>query len=541
MSQRLLQDGVRQQAQRRPDAVAVVDGAQRTSYGDLDRTANQLAHLLLAAGAGRGDRIAILAPKGTAAITAMLATLRAGCAYVPLDPQGPAPRQSKILHASEPRVVLATAAAQPLLDAILGEADAPRCTVASLEHAAFAGERFATEIASGDAAAQPAAAPSCGSQGADPAHILFTSGSTGTPKGVVITHANVLAFLDWALPHFGIRDDDRCSSHPPLHFDLSTFDVWGTLTAGGELHPIPPQASLVPHRLAELIRARALTQWFSVPSILAYMASLGAVREHDFPALRRVLWCGEVLPAPVLAHWMQRVPHARYTNLYGPTEATIASTWFDVPAPPADLQAPVPIGRACGGEDVDVLDPDLRPLPAGELGEICIRGQGLSPGYWRDAEKTAAAFVHDDQGRRTYRTGDLGTRDAHGLLHFAGRRDAQIKSRGYRIELGEIEAALHTLASLQEAAVVAIPTDGFDGHAICCAYVGRDPAPSLAPAALRAELARLLPAYMLPSRWLALACLPRNHNGKVDRPELRRRFTAERHAAASPEAAAREG
>jgi acyl-coenzyme A synthetase/AMP-(fatty) acid ligase len=214
---------------------------------------------------------------------------------------------------------------------------------------------------------------------------------------------------------------------------------------------------------------------------------------------------------------MQRVPHARFTNLYGPTEATIASSYYDVPACPDSPAAHIPIGRACAGEELLVVD-----------GELCIGGAGLSPGYWRDPAKTAAAFVPHPQrpGERIYRTGDLGRRRPDGLFELFGRADSQIKSRGYRIELGEIEAALGTLPGLRESAVVAIPTDGFEQWLICCAYVPL-PGAAVAPAALRAALARLVPAYMLPARWQEHAALPRNANGKVDRPRLKQEFQPE--------------
>lgn len=264
-----------------------------------------------------------------------------------------------------------------------------------------------------------------------------------------------------------------------------------------------------------------------MPSTFAYMARFGVIREDDFPTLRRVIWCGEVLPTPVLAHWMQRVPRPSYTNLYGPTETTIASSFYSVPGPPEDVTMPIPIGLPCAGEDILVLDEDLREVGLGETGELCIAGAGLSPGYWRDPERTRAAFVvQPATGRRLYLTGDLGQRDQDGVLHFLGRKDSQIKSRGYRIELGEIEAALTAVKGVAECAVVGAPSDGFEGTAICCAWAPL-PGAELDRIRLRQALVQALPSYMLPSRWLALDELPKNVNGKIDRRLLREMFAAQ--------------
>jgi non-ribosomal peptide synthetase component F len=342
----------------------------------------------------------------------------------------------------------------------------------------------------------------------------------------VITHAMVCAFLDWALPYFGHRPGDRISGHPPLHFDLSTFDIYGTLSSGGELHLVGPKV-LLPAQLANFIREARLTQWFSVPSTFAYMVKGNAIEQDDFASLERVIWCGEVLAPAVLAHWMKRVQKPSYTNLYGPTEATIASSYYTVRRAPTDTSVPIPIGTECGGEQILVVDEELREVAAGESGEVCIAGAGLSPGYWRDEEKTRAAFTtQPGSGTRVYRTGDLGRRDAAGILHYTGRADSQIKSRGYRIELGEIETALSAVEGMGECAVVAVPSAGFEGTLICCAWSAKPQAKLDAPG-LRRALAQSLPSYMLPAKWLKLDELPRNVAGKIDRRGLQERFTGE--------------
>ena len=532
----LLQQWVTEQAERRPDATAVVMHGARMTYGELEDSSNRLARTLRAAGCQQGDRVGLLLAKSPLAIVSMLGTLKADCTYVPLDPSSPAPRVGKIVASAEPRVILAEARTASLLSALLSD---PRLRAAIavgwMERDRSKEETLWPRFSLGDVERASSTALDYRNRPEHPAHLLFTSGSTGTPKGVVIPHRSVIAFVEWARRYFEITSSDRVSGHPPLHFDLSTFDVYGTFASGAELHLVPPEINLLPNALAEFIRHAELTQWFSVPSLLSYMAKFDVVRFDDFPALRRLLWCGEVFPTPALRYWMARLPHVRFTNLYGPTEATIASSYYTVPAAPEDDGAAIPIGTPCEGEELLVLSETLRPVPPGEVGDLYIRGVGLSPGYWRDPEKTNAAFVPNplssDPADRLYRTGDLAKIGADGLVYFLGRADSQIKSRGYRIELGEIETALNAMSFIQECAVVAIPTNGFEGTAICCAYVPR-PALSVTPASVRKELAKVLPSPMLPSRWLAFERLPRNANGKFDRRQLQEAFANDETVAA---------
>lgn len=532
----LLQQWVTEQAERRPDATALVLDGIHLTYGQLEASSNQLARTLKAAGCKRGDRVCFLLPKSPVAIVSLLGILKADCIYIPIDPSSPAPRVAKMIASGEPRVILAGSRAASLLDGLLSD-EGPRRSIAVgwMEAERAGGEHFHPAFALEDVQTAPTSLLDSRNNSADPAHILFTSGSTGTPKGVVITHASVIHFVRWATRYFGLGPTDRTSGHPPLHFDLSTFDVFGTFAAGAQLHLVPPELNLLPNALADFIRASELTQWFSVPSLLSYMAKFDVVKVHDFPRLRRLLWCGEVFPTPALRYWMTRLPHVTFTNLYGPTEATIASSYYTVPHCPEDDRVPIPIGTPCEGEELLVLDEALRPVSPGEVGQLYIRGVGLSPGYWRDPEKTRAVFLPNrfssDPDDRIYRTGDLGTIADDGLVHFLGRADSQIKSRGYRIELGEIEVALNAMSCLRECAVVAVPTDGFEGAAICCAYAPC-PGASVSPTALRKELSKVLPGPMLPSRWRAFERLPRNANGKFDRRQLQEAFVTHEAVAA---------
>jgi len=521
MTSTLLDDLVRDAADRAPGAVAVVDGEHRATYAELWERAGRLACLLQGAGCVPGDRVALLQPKSLEAVVGILGALRAGCVYVPLDPTGPAPRLAKILGASASTILLVSGAAGRRTEEVLAELPAEarpraaRVDVASAEQVLAEGAGVPMSFTGADLAQAPLTVTPHGRRSEDAAHLLFTSGSTGAPKGVAVPHRSVRRFIDWANPNFGVTAGDRHSGHSPLFFDLSTYDLFGTFAAGAQLHLVPTEVNLLPHRLAGFIRDRALTQWFSVPSVLTHLAGFDAVRHGDFPALRRLLWCGEVLPTATLIHWMTRLPRVTFTNLYGPTETTVASSYYRVPEVPADPRSPIPIGSACGGEELLVLDGDLRPCPPDEEGDLYIRGEGLTLGYWRDPETTAKAFRELPSGR-VYRTGDRARIGADGLVYFLGRADLQIKSRGYRIELGEIEAALALLPEVREGAVVALSSAGFEGTRIACAYVLRTPE-AVTPAVLRARLARSLPSYMLPSEWRELAVLPRTGNGKLDR------------------------
>jgi len=530
----LLQDWVTAQAERRPDAVAVALKGEALRYGELETLSNQLAAALREAGCRPGDRVGLLMPKSPTAIAALVGLYKAECVYVPLDPSGPAARLATIVGACSPRCLLAAGVAVQVLDEVLrlvpsGAAPA----IGWMDDRSAGNVRFTTGFTLQDVRNACGAPPSGrASRGGDAAHILFTSGSTGTPKGVVITHANVIRFVEWAVRYFGMSGADRVSGHPPLHFDLSVFDIFGSFAAGAALHLVPPETNLLPNKLADWIRASGITQWFSVPSALQYMQRFDVVGFGDFPALRRLLWCGEVLPTSSLAYWMKRLPHVTFTNLYGPTETTIASSYYTVPRCPDDDRAAIPIGAACEGEELLVLDEALRPVPRGETGELYIRGCGLSPGYWNDPEKTAQAFLAFPASAgpwdRIYRTGDLASVGDDRLVYFLGRADSQIKSRGYRIELGEIEAALNSTGAVAECAVVAVAAGGFENATICCAYAprnGRD----VTPAELRTRLGKVVPGYMIPSRWMAFRELPKNVNGKIDRRTLKEAL--QQHAA----------
>jgi amino acid adenylation domain-containing protein len=515
-----LHDWLTRQAECRPDAAAVVFQQNTATYQALEEASNRLARALKAAGCARGDRVGLLLTKSIGAVTAMFGALKADCTYVPLDTAGPAARIERILGLCECRCVLAERSTASLLNELVNSEGWQASTrIGWMDGGASLDGHAEIRFSHNHLRSFSGAPVDSRSEAGDPAHILFTSGSTGTPKGVVITHSNVNHFVRWAIGHFGISPQDRISGHSPFHFDLSTFDIYGSIAAGAQLHLLAPEISLLPHRLAEFIREAELTQWFSVPSVLQHMRQFDVVTRNDFPSLRRLLWCGEKLLTPTLRYWMRRLPHVTFTNLYGPTEATIASSFHQLPVCPEDDAAEIPIGTACPGEFLLVLNERLEAGPW-EIGELYIGGAGLSPGYWRDPERTKEAFIPNPcsshAGERIYKTGDLARIGEDGTIYLLGRTDSQIKSRGYRIELGEVETAISAIPKVHEAAVVAIDSAGVEGKALCCAYTPLADSELSVPE-LKRRLARALPRYMIPTHWMALESMPRTGNGKTDR------------------------
>jgi len=539
MSPSVLQEWVARAAEAGPERRALVHPDATLTYGQLERFSNRVARALREAGCRRGDRVAFLLPRTPATIATLVGILKADCIYVPLDVRSPGSRLAKVVGTCEPRVLLAGASSEERLVALaragglsgdvrLGwmerqppswpaDAEPPPPEVA---HPAFT---------LADVEGLSAEAPGWRGGPGDAAYILFTSGSTGTPKGVVITHANVIAFVEWSLDYFGLGPTDRLGGYTELTFDLSTFDVHASFAAGAELHLVPEELKLLPPKIVNLMRTAELTHWLSVPSFLEHAARFDSLRPGDLPSMKWITWCGDVLATTPLAYWMERIPHASFANLYGPTEATVASSVYTVPRPLRDPAAPVPIGRACGGEELLILDDDLRPVPAGEVGQLYISGVGLSPGYWRDPERTDEVFLQNPTGtphERIYRTGDLARSDDEGDLHFLGREDQQIKTRGFRVELGEVEAALGSLPEIQRCAVVGFTQATYPGSLIGCAYVPATDAKG-SVAAQKERLATLLPDYMIPVRWKAVEQLPLNDRGKIDRRKVREWMEAE--------------
>ena len=505
MTPYLLQHLLGRSARAAPERAAVVAPEETLTYGALEARSNRVARRLRAGGIATGDRVGIDLDKSAASIVALFGILKAGAAYVPIDPRAPAARAAFLVQDCAMRGLVTTS---ERLARLLGALEAaPHCVL-------LAGPGW-----DGEGEAEPL---ECDAIEQDLAYILYTSGSTGEPKGVMLTHRAALAFVNWALGAFELRPGDRLASHAPLHFDLSVLDVFGAIGAGASVALVPPGVSVFPRSLADWIERAQISVWYSVPSALVQLALHGAPERHAYAALRLVLFAGEVFPVRHLRRLMEQLPRPRYFNLYGPTETNVC-TFHEAAAPPDPGSSPLPIGRACANTEVFALDDEGREVSPGGTGELYARGPTLMEGYWGRPEQTARGLAPDPRGReprgRTYRTGDLVRLDEAGCYHYIGRRDAQVKSRGYRIELGEVEAALHRHPAVAEAAVVALPHEEF-GCTLRAVVVPRAPM-TLGHEELAAFCAEQLPPYMMPGEFHFRDALPKTSSGKVDRVALR--------------------
>jgi len=512
----MLQQLLIESAARYPNRTAVVDRAESMTYRELDESSARLAGELAARGVGPGDRIGLYLDKSIHAIVAVWSVLRAGAAYVPLDVASPVKRIARIVENGDLCGILAAPQRWSMLAPALA---VPPAIVGVARVAQRPDEiRFAFEAL--DPLRAPAADGGARLEGDDPscaAYVLYTSGSTGQPKGVVLSHRAALSFVNWAAEACGLGPTDVVSSHAPLHFDLSTFDLFSTCRAGATVVIVPPELNVFPRNLADWIAARRITVWYSVPSLLAQLALAGGLEHHDWSHLRHIVFAGEVFPVAQLRRLREQIPGARYWNWYGPTETNVC-TAYAVDALPLDQTGPVPIGTACANSELIVVNDAGSLCGRGEVGELYVSGPSLMTGYHAMPEATARALVTRG-GSLWYRTGDLVREDSAGLLHLLGRRDGMIKSRGYRIELGEIESVLHQHPAVAEAAAVALP-DEESGNVVRAAAVAKA-GHSLDAGGLRGFCAERLPAYMIPVSIAVRGALPRGSTGKVDRMQLR--------------------
>ncbi|MFD5445632.1 amino acid adenylation domain-containing protein [Streptomyces tendae] len=474
------------QAARTPDATALVFADITLTYAELNTRANRLARHLQALGAGPGTVVAVSVPRSVELVVTLLAVLKAGAAYLPLDPDYPAARLTYMLR-----------------DA------APVCAVTDRVGRLPDGTDAEVVVLDGlDASSYPWTDPARALTPAHPAYVIYTSGSTGRPKGVVVPHRAIDNRLRWMQHEYGLTAADRVLQKTPSSFDVSVWEFFWPLREGATLVVAEPGAHKDPVHLARLIREQDVTTCHFVPSMLQVF--LGTPEASGCAAvLRRVFCSGEALPRETASAFARALPGVRLHNLYGPTEAAVDVTYHA--CDPAD-RGPVPIGRPVWNTRLYVLDAALQPCPPGVPGELYLAGTQLADGYLGRPELTAARFVadpFDPAGTRMYRTGDLARWTEKGEVEYLGRTDHQVKLRGQRIELGEIEAALAARPGV-DAACALVRDDRLVGYVTG----GAD------PAGVRAALARELPEHMVPAAVVALDAFPLSPNGKLDRRAL---------------------
>ncbi|MFF4011887.1 amino acid adenylation domain-containing protein, partial [Streptomyces sp. NPDC001717] len=482
------------QVGRSPDAVAVVgDGGPSVSYAELDEWSNRVARWLRGRGVGPEGRVAVLMERSVDLVAVLWGVLKAGAAYVPVDPEYPADRIGYVLADAGPTVVVCTRATVRDASWVVWDDEATTAEIAS-----FSGDALASRVTPGTAA-----------------YVIYTSGSTGRPKGVVVSHGSIANRLLWMQDTYGLASDDRVLQKTPTGFDVSVWELFWPLVVGAGLVMAKPGGHRDPAYLVDVVARQSVTVMHFVPSMLS--AFLPEVTRGACAGLRRVVCSGEALSAEVVADF-RAVLDAELSNLYGPTEAAVDVTFWDCSGG-VGPSGSVPIGRPVWNTQTYVLDEFLRPVPPGVTGELYLAGVQLARGYAGRSALTAERFVACPfpGSDRMYRTGDLVRWSSDGDLLYLGRADDQVKIRGFRIELGEIESVLAGHEGVGRVAVVV--REDQPGVKRLVAYVvpaGRE----VDGEALRGFAARSLPEYMVPAAVVALESLPVTVNGKLDRAAL---------------------
>jgi len=494
-----LPDVLARQVRLRPDAAALITADRVLTYADVDHAANRLAAGLVERGLRTGDIAAVLVPRSPELMVSILAVLKAGGAYLPVDPTLPKARIDAVLADSAARLVLCHADRAAEVDNPVRVADA--------------------------LSTQPAQAPDVPGKPRDLAYVIYTSGSTGTPKGVLIEHRSVLNRIGWMQRAYPLGPNDVVLQKTPASFDVSVWELFWWFFAGAAVSQLPPGAEREPASIVAAIRAHRVTTTHFVPSMLgAFLDYVEATSTDGLESLRQVFASGEALEARHVRAFARLLPHAKLINLYGPTEATVDVSHHECRGD----EDTVSIGRPVDNTRLHVValgDGPLRPQPIGVPGELCIAGVQLARGYHLRPELTAQRFVADPfPGEdRVYRTGDLARVRPDGSIDFLGRIDHQVKLRGFRIELGEIEEQLRAHPAVTDAVVV-LRADA-SGQQVLHGYVV--PSAPVEEDKLRAHLADWLPEYMVPVRVVPIEALPLSPNGKLDRTALLEPPTAE--------------
>lgn len=505
----------------RPQQIAVIEGAGdgQIDYATLGRLSDCVRDRLAAMNVGPGDRVGIYLRKSADGVAALFGILKAGAAYVPVDPTAPASRNAYIHNNCAVKVAIVEKKYEAAYREELSKLSVPMPELIVLESTG-GGKYLEQALDQLDAQSPATAVPTADPSPDDLAYILYTSGSTGRPKGVMLSHRNAVSFVDWCSEVFQPRESDVFSSHAPFHFDLSILDIYVPLKHGARLVLIPEEAGKEPLALSKIISTHRISVWYSAPSILSLLAQFGKIAEHDYSSLRLVLFAGEVFPIVHLRAFKKQVPHPNYFNLYGPTETNVC-TYHKIPSIiPDERVDPYPIGKVCENLEAKVVDAAGDMVASGSEGELCIAGPNVMQGYWAMPEQSVKGFLTDaGDAKRWYKTGDIVIEEAGGIYKYVGRRDRMVKKRGYRVELGEIEACLYRHNEIREAAVIALPDSAAGVKVRAHLSLRGQKRPSLIE--LKTFCSQHLPVYMVPDAFSFHDALPKTSTDKIDYQTLK--------------------
>jgi amino acid adenylation domain-containing protein len=489
---------------------------RRLDYGELVTQSNRLAHLLVEHGVRPGQCVGIHLPRTPESLVAVYGILRAGAAFVPIDPHVPVNALCQLVRECGIRHIVSHERARPHLEQLA--AATPLDLVLGVAEG-IDGVRTTATWSALDGC-HGGAAPDVARSQLDMAYIMFSSGSTGRPKGIVHTHGSGLAYAIRSAELYEVVPGDRIANHSPLHFDMSTFGYFTGPLAGATTLLIPQAHTKMAASLTQLIEQERITIWYSVPLALVQMLLRGVLEARHLESIRWVLYGGEPFPVKHMRALMQAWPNARFSNVYGPAEVN-QCTYYHVPPlhPDDDDESPIPIGQVWDDAEGLVLDTHDAPVEPGDAGELVVRTPTMMAGYWKRPDLNAAAYFRrtNESGLEDvfYRTGDLVRHDEAGRLLFLGRKDRQVKIRGYRIEVDDVEHMLCSHADVESAAAFPIKAGGDDDR-IEAAVVLRDGA-DVDGEDLRKFLADHLSWYAVPARIEIMNEFPRTTSGKIDR------------------------
>ncbi|QYK66039.1 non-ribosomal peptide synthetase [Paenibacillus sp. S02] len=499
-----------------PQQTAIYEYGSSITYAELEEQANRMARLLHAAGVRPNQRVAVVAERGIELLVAIFGVLKAGAAYVPIDPDYPKKRVQYMLRDSACGVLITESAK---LQAMLGDLPESMTTVVCLDETKMRADRLKVYQRS-DWERQEQGSWACPAGENDLAYLIYTSGSTGDPKGVMMTHKAVLNTLFWLQDTFCLTAEDVIAQKTSASFTDSVWEFFWPLIYGAKLSIFSSDTVKDPQRLYEQLRDDKITITQFVPAQMSLFLDAVPTEEtdHPLPELKWVFNGGEALLVNGVRDWYSIFQQAKIANIYGMTESAIYATCYLIDASPAEGELSIPLGRPLANTHVYILDKEGQLCPFEVKGEICIGGIGLTEGYWNKAEATAKAFTqHPKTGEQLYRTGDLGLLRPDGILEYSGRKDDQVQVRGYRVELKEVERAVSVFPGIKETAVIA-QTDEFGVTNLLCYFTSLEK--GLEVDDLTTHLREILPEYMIPGFFMELLEMPLTPNGKIDRKNL---------------------